>query len=157
MPRPSKLMRQQNAFAMESGGKRKLFCSSSSSSFYRVNLKESAPERASVASDHIHLIAMQSVLSSSCRCVINRPVQTRSRRQGAIKVACRADGSLNTPHSLIGCHSQVWVGGWGEKDIRKSCEGTKKAGFDLIEGARPIKLMHRLLSEPIACNATVSM
>jgi len=35
---------------------------------------------------------------------------------------------------LIGCHSQVWVGGWDKKDITKSVEGTKNAGFDLIEG-----------------------
>ena len=89
---------------------------------------------------------MQSALSSSCRCGFGRPVQsrqTRSRPQRAIRLTCRANGSLNTPHSLIGCHSQVWVGGWDEKDIRKSCEGTTKAGFDLIEGMQLIKPMHR--------------
>ena len=47
---------------------------------------------------------------------------------------CRAQ----TNPSLIGCHSQVWVGGWDEKDIRRSVEGTKNAGFDLIEGARSL-------------------
>lgn len=47
------------------------------------------------------------------------------------RFVCRAQAS--TP-SLIGCHSQVWVGGWDKKDIMRSVEGTKNAGFDLIEG-----------------------
>jgi len=77
---------------------------------------------------------MQSVLPSSCKCVLGRSAATQRRPQRATRLACRADGSLNTPSSLIGCHSQVWVGGWDKKDIIKSVEGTKNAGFDLIEG-----------------------
>lgn len=77
---------------------------------------------------------MQSVLPSSGKCVLGRSAATQRRPQRATRLACRADGSLNTPSSLIGCHSQVWVGGWDKKDIIKSVEGTKNAGFDLIEG-----------------------
>lgn len=77
---------------------------------------------------------MQSVLPASGKCVLGRSAATQHRPQRAIRLACRADGSLNTPSSLIGCHSQVWVGGWDKKDIIKSVEGTKNAGFDLIEG-----------------------
>lgn len=76
---------------------------------------------------------MQSVLPSSGKCVLGRSAATQRRPQRAPRLACRADGSLNTPSSLIGCHSQVWVGGWDKKDIIKSVEGTKNAGFDLIE------------------------
>ncbi len=77
---------------------------------------------------------MQSVLQSSGRCTLGRPAAGQRRPQRVSRLACRADGSLNTPSSLIGCHSQVWVGGWDKKDITKSVEGTKNAGFDLIEG-----------------------
>ena len=91
---------------------------------------------------------MQSVLPSSGRCALGRPAAGHRRPQRAIKLACRADGSLNMPSSLIGCHSQVWVGGWDRKDIIKSVEGTKNAGYDLIEGVAAAHHFDQLVWQP---------
>lgn len=72
---------------------------------------------------------MQSALHSLRAPTPGLSQQRRPSRSA--KLVCRAQANP----SLIGCHSQVWVGGWDNKDIMRSVEGTKKAGFDLIEGA----------------------
>ena len=71
--------------------------------------------------------------SAVCTCrapALGRVHQGRPQRSA--RLTCRAQA--NSGQSLIGCHSQVWVGGWDKKDILRSVEGTKNAGFDLIEG-----------------------
>lgn len=80
---------------------------------------------------------MQTALVNPASAVCARS-HVQRRPQRASRMACRAQGGLNSPTSLIGCHSQVWVGGWDEKDIIKSVTGTKDAGFDLIEGIAAI-------------------
>ena len=77
---------------------------------------------------------MQTALAPSGTFVLTGSNAPQRRSPRAVRLACRAQGGLNTPTSLIGCHSQVWVGGWEKQDIIKSVEGTKNAGFDLIEG-----------------------
>ncbi|KAL3134947.1 hypothetical protein ABBQ32_007907 [Trebouxia sp. C0010 RCD-2024] len=76
---------------------------------------------------------MQTALAPTGTCLLARPYFTQRRPSRAVRLACRAGTGLNSPDSLIGCHSQVWVGGWEKQDIIKSVEGTKNAGFDLIE------------------------
>lgn len=78
---------------------------------------------------------MQTALAPTGTCLLARPYFTQRRPSRAVRLACRAGTGLNSPDSLIGCHSQVWVGGWEKQDIIKSVEGTKNAGFDLIEGS----------------------
>lgn len=77
---------------------------------------------------------MQTTLAPTKICVSAPSHIAQRRPRKANRLACRAQGDLNTPSSLIGCHSQVWVGGWDKDDIIKSVKGTKDAGFDLIEG-----------------------
>ena len=74
---------------------------------------------------------MQSAVYTSRAPVLGRVQQCRPQRSA--RLVCRAQA--NPGQSLIGCHSQVWVGGWDRKDILRSVEGTKNAGFDLIEGS----------------------
>ena len=81
---------------------------------------------------------MQTALAPTNVFVPARPHVAQRRPHKASRLACGAQGGLNTPSSLIGCHSQVWVGGWEKDDIVKSVKGTKDAGFDLIEGIAAI-------------------
>ena len=98
------------------------------------------PSPATLSFYKVVLVSMQNVLSTPGRCAFGRPV-AQGRPQRATRLTCRADGKANKSSSLIGCHSQVWVGGWDKQDIIKSVEGTKNAGFDLIEGiARSTRL-----------------
>lgn len=84
---------------------------------------------------------MQTVLAPTGTSVPAGRKAPQRRSQRAVRLACRAQGGLNPPTSLIGCHSQVWVGGWEKQDIIKSVEGTKNAGFDLIEGMAAVAIV----------------
>lgn len=96
---------------------------------------------------------MQTALAPTGTCVSARSHAAHRRPRRAVRLACRAGGSLNSPASLIGCHSQVWVGGWDKQDIIKSVEGTKNAGFDLIEGTGACRADHpcRPLRTTLSC------
>jgi len=55
----------------------------------------------------------------------HRPGASRRRSPGAV--------SARAAHGPLGVHGLVWAGGWSEAEARRAMEGTREAGYDLIE------------------------
>ena len=77
-------------------------------------------------------MAQISSLTGRCASLHSTRVAARpSRRSG--RIACSALPP-SPPGITFGCHAQVWCGDWQKADIEKAVQGSKKAGFDLVEG-----------------------
>lgn len=77
-------------------------------------------------------MAQLSSLTGRCAPLQSNRVAARPARRSG-RVACSALPP-SPPGITFGCHAQVWCGDWQKADIENAVQGSKKAGFDLVEG-----------------------
>lgn len=76
-------------------------------------------------------MAQLSSLTGRCAPLQSNRVAARPARRSG-RVACSALPP-SPPGITFGCHAQVWCGDWQKADIENAVQGSKKAGFDLVE------------------------
>lgn len=80
-----------------------------------------------------------SLAHSSGVAKLQSPSIARSQARRRKCVVCNAGsqegiGKPSAFNNLLGVHANVWCGVWTREDAVRAIEGTKRAGFDLIEG-----------------------
>ena len=77
---------------------------------------------------------------------VSRPLlRSSDGAQRSVQRVTRAQASASAGHSagqtagpstgpLFGVHALVWEGGWSRPEVERAVAGTKRAGYDLIEG-----------------------